>query len=224
MIKWPAVLILCLTFISSVYSQDSLVFYSGKYYLGELSYEDKHHIYFNKIVASDKVKLMRLPISTVFSISSKGNQPKFYYQRNSLASQNFSIDQMSKYIKGEQDAIEHFNVGYHFLVGLGLGLSVSLLDTYEFKDVNCKGYFNGSASTISIVTPFLTSVLIGFSNKKVRKAYVSDLDFLNSPHYKRGFNYVKRYRKTLYSFLGSLTGVATIISATLIHQNNKPCP
>lgn len=222
--KWPAVLFLCLIYIGSVYSQDSLVFYSGKYYLGELSYEDEHHVYFNKMVASNKVKLMRLPISTVFSINIKGNQPKYYYHKNSLGSQNFSIDQMSKYIKGEQDAIEHFNVGYHFLVGLGLGLSVSLLDTYEFNDVNCKGYFNGSASTVSIVIPFLTSVLIGFTNKKVRKAHVSDLELLNSPHYKRGFNYVKRYRKTLYSFLGSLTGVATIISATLIHQNNKPCP
>lgn len=205
-------------------AQDSLALMSGKTCLGELAYEDETHIYFNKRKAEHKIKLIRYPINMVYSISSFGKETKLYYQQNDLTGNYYSQENMNSYIIGEQDAIKQFNIGYHFLLGFGTGLIASMFDTYEFKDNPCKGYFNSSASIVSILTPFATSIVIGFPNKKVRKIYVSNIDNLSSKHYRRGFNQIKNYRKTVFSFLGSFTGVVSILTATFIHQDNNHCP
>lgn len=217
-------LVVLFLILSKISAQDSLALMSGKTCIGELSYEDESYVYFNKNKAINKIKLIRYPINMVYSISSLGKETKLYYHQNVLTGNYFSEENMKMYIIGEQDAIKQFNIGFHFLLGFGVGLITSMIDTYEFKNKNCIGYFNSSASVISIVTPFVTSIVIGFPNKKVRKIYVSNLDNLSSEHYKKGFNQVKNYRKTVFSFLGSFTGVVSILTATFIHQENNHCP
>ena len=208
----------------NILAQDSLALMSGKTYLGELSYEDEQYLYFNKKVDDDKIKLMRYPLRLVFSLTDKNNSSKVYYKQDSHRNNFLSQNQMKMYVLGEQDAVSQFKRGPYFLLGLGFGFAVSLMDTYEFKDVSCKGYFSDSPSIISIATPFVSSIVIGFPNKKVRKTYVSNHDYLQSKSYKRGFNYVKNYRKTTSAFLGGLTGVFSVLVVTFVHNKNNACP
>ena len=210
--------------LSNINAQDSLALMSGKTCIGELSYEDESYVYFNKNKAANKIKLIRYPINMVYSITNVGEETKLYYHQNVLTGNYFSEENMKMYIIGEQDAIKQFNIGFHFLLGFGAGFITSMIDTYEFKNKNCIGYFNSSASLISILTPFATSIAIGFPNKKVRKAYVSNVENLSSEHYKKGFNQIKNYRKTVFSFLGSFTGVVSILTAAFIHQEHNHCP
>ena len=63
-------LIVVVNFLTiNVFAQDSLALMSGKTYLGELSYEDKDYLYFNKKLDDDKIKLMRYPLRLVFSLT-----------------------------------------------------------------------------------------------------------------------------------------------------------
>ena len=210
--------------INSFFSQDSIIFLNGKTYEGIYNSEDHRNVYFEKKKKEDQIKLISFNKEQIFYLHNEEQRIKMIYRKNFLKGNYFSEKEMGLYIKGEQDAIKNFNIGYHFLLGCALGLTGGLIDTYEFKDPNCRDYFNSSASVISILTPFALSVAIGFPNKKVRRLYVSDERYLNSDHYKLGFNQVKLFRKTFYSFLGSLTGVASILTITFIHQKNHSCP
>ena len=169
----------------TVCSQDSLILLNGNTYVGVFNFEDKHRMYFEKNRKVDKIKLISFQKNEIFYLH-KENQPLRMIYQNGFVSEH----QMAMYVKGEQDAIANFKIGYHYLLGCALGLTGGLLDTYEFDDPKCKGYFNSSASIVSIITPFAVSVVIGFPNKKVRKLHVSDQKYLNSDYYKSGFNQV----------------------------------
>lgn len=206
------------------YSQDSLILLNGKTHVGIFNFEDQHRLYFEKKKKRKKVKLVSFQKNEIFYLHKEDQPYRMIYQKDFLKGNFYSEQEMYMYVKGEQDAINNFKIGYHFLLGCAFGLTGGLIDTYEFNDPNCRDYFNSSASVISILTPFAVSVAIGFPNKKVRKVYVSNERYLGSEHYKLGFNQVKLFRKTFYSFLGSLTGVASILVITYIHQENHSCP
>lgn len=216
--------ILLLGIVNTSFSQDSLALITGKSLAGELSYEDQQFLYFNKKVADDKIKMIRYPLRLIYSLTNKLNETKVYYKQDKTNGNNLSENQMKMFVLGEQDAFKRFNGKFHFLLGIGFGLTSSLIDTYEFKNATCKGYFNDSPSVISIVTPFLSSVIIGFPNRRVRKIYASELDYLSNNFYRRGFNRVKNYRKTSSAFLGGLSSVVTVLVTTFIHQKNNSCP
>lgn len=217
-------LVVFLFFSLSFSAQDSLALISGKSILGELSYQDHQFLYFNKKINENKIKLIRYPLRLVYSLTDQNSKTEVFYHKNPTNGNYLSQDQMKLFVLGEQDALRQFKRGYHFLLGLGFGLTASILDTYEFSNVACKGYFNDSPSIISIATPFLSSVIIGFPNKKVRKAYVSKDHYLESKFYRTGFNRVKNYRKTSSAFIGGLSGVFSVLVVTFVHRKNNPCP
>ena len=216
------VLKILLGIVNTSFSQDSLALITGKSLAGELSYEDQQFLYFNKKVADGKIKMIRYPLRLIYSLTNNLNETKVYYKQDKTNGNNLSENQMKMFVLGEQDAFKRFNG--KFLLDIGFGLTSSLIDTYEFKNATCKGYFNDSPSVISIVTPFLSSVIIGFPNRRVRKIYASESYYLSNNFYRRGFNRVKNYRKTSSAFLGGLSSVVTVLVATFIHQKNNSCP
>ncbi len=218
------ILLLILCSMNSFSAQDSILFLSGKTLAGELSYEDEYNVFLTRERSKDKLITKRYSKKDLFSIFQKDKPERIYYKKDHVNGYYFTQKEMRLYITGEQEASNNFKTGYHVLLGFALGFTTSLLDTYEFDQSKCVGYFNNSGSLVSILTPFAVSVVIGFPNNKVRKAYVSDEKYLLSEHYKKGFNQVKQFRKTVYSFIGSFTGVASMLLVTFIHQENHPCP
>ena len=209
-------LFLVLLITVSINGQDKLLLLNGRVDRGKVLEETEGRLKFQVYKNGGATKLIEYEKYRLFSWTNIEGQEKVFYQKDTLIGNFFSENQMRMYIYGERDAYANYQSSQHFLVGYTIGLSVSLFDTYAFKEGVCAngmpvapGFFKRTPSIGPILVPFGVTIGAGLFKSKIKKEDVSDVTFLANEQYLEGFNRVKRFKKIRNYLLGSMAGVAT---------------
>ncbi len=145
------------------------------------------------------------------------NGEKNYMYKYDLSLGNFMEQkEMDQFVKGKTKAKYYYSTKTPFLISFFLGITVGLIDTYNFSDN--PGFLNDGAGLISLTTPLISSSIFG--NNRV--AYMdrkdqSDEEALNES-FIHGYAKEKKSKISRATFRGSILGVISII----IIQINKP--
>ena len=139
----------------------------------------------------------------IFSIRNDKGENIIYVYDTTLGNE-FTIEEMRYFIRGEQDAQIGFKARGAFwgnlVVGAGAGVT---------------GLF------FSPVAPFAFSALVGIPKIKIKKETVSNLDFLNQPSYLMGYTRVARKKRQLRSLLSGGIGLGVGLVTSFILKNNN---
>jgi len=147
---------------------------------GSVSFKNPKHPKKNIVIENDRI----------FSISNPKGET-IIYEYDTIIGNEFTIDEMRYFIRGEQDAQKGFKARGAFwgnlFVGAGAGVT---------------GFF------FSPVAPFLFTALAGVPKIKIKKGSVSNPDYLNQPAYLIGYIRVARKKRQIRSLVSGGCGLA----------------
>ena len=186
----------------SLAAQDTLTLMSGKTLIVKNVGLTGNFVSYETMKAKNKLK--KLHAEEVFSVKYVNGTERIIYMPDSQEPDDYTITEMSMYIKGEQDAIKYYrnnmNKAGAFLFGAG------------------SAYF----SFYGIIGPAVYSTVIGSFIPDMSKQKVSDPALLQSAEYKNGYERKMRDVKTRNSILYGLAGLATgIVTYSIIGNNTK---
>ncbi len=195
-------LTLLITFIASKsFSQsDTILMLNGNIVItniidttgGSVSFKNPKHPNKNIVLDNDRI----------FSITnSKGEF--LYYVFDSIIGNEFTIDEMRYFIKGEQDAEKGFKARGAFWGGFAIGYGSGILGTF-----------------LSPVAPFAFSLLVGIPKIKIKKGTVSNLENLTQESYVMGYERVARGKRKLKSLVGGGIGLGLGIGSFAVLKAN----
>lgn len=125
----------------------------------------------------------------IFSITNeKGEHILYVY--DTVIGNEFTVDEMRYFIKGEQDAEKGFKARGAFYGNLALGAAAGVT-----------GYF------LCPIPPFAFISLSGLPKVKIKKETVSNLDYLKQDSYLMGYERVARKKRKMKSLLGGGIGL-----------------
>lgn len=125
----------------------------------------------------------------IFSITNASGEHVLYVF-DSLQGNEFTVDEMRYFIKGEQDADKGFKAHGSFYGNLAIGALSGVT-----------GYF------LCPIPPFLFVSLTGIPKVKIKKETVSNLDYLKQDAYLMGYERVARKKRKMKSLLGGGIGL-----------------
>jgi len=147
-------------------------------------------------------KTLSIENDRIFSISNKKGE-FLIYEYDTIVGNEFTIDEMRYFIRGEQDAQKNFKargaLWGNILIGAGAGVTGSLL---------------------SPIAPFTFSALVGLPKIKIKKKGVSDLELLKQDAYLMGYERVARKKRKIRSLIGGVTGLGVGIGTYFILKAN----
>lgn len=151
----------------------------------------------------NQMKTFAIENDRIFSISnSKGEF--IIYEYDTIVGNEFTIDEMRYFIRGEQDAQKSFKARGAFwgniLIGAGAGVTGSLL---------------------SPIVPFAFSALVGLPKIKIKKKGVSNLEYLNHETYLMGYERVARKKRKIKSLIGGGVGLGVGLGTYFILKANN---
>lgn len=148
----------------------------------------------------------------ILSINQNDLEKKFMYKYDPSIGNFMEMKEMEQYVKGRTKAKYYFSAKNPFMISLLLGISIGLIDTYNFNDASYqKGFFHHPAGLISLTTPLISSSIFGnnrivFSDKKNQ----TEEQVLNES-FSHGYAKEKKSKISKSTFRGSLIGVIAVI-------------
>ena len=148
----------------------------------------------------------------ILYINQNDLEKKFMYKYDPSIGNFMEMKEMEQYVKGRTKAKYYYSAKNPFLIAFLLGISIGLIDTYNFNDASYpKGFFNHPAGLISLTTPLISSSIFGnnrivFADKKNQ----TEEQVLNES-FSHGYAKEKKSKISKSTFRGSLVGVVAII-------------
>ncbi len=160
---------------------------------GSVSFKNPKKSKKNSVIENDRI----------FSINnSKGET--IIYTYDTILGNEFTIDEMRYFIRGEQDAQKGFKARGAFWGNLAVGAGAG-----------ATGLF------FSPIAPFAFSALVGIPKIKIKKKTVSNPDYLNHDAYLMGYERVARKKRQLRSLLSGGIGLGLGLGTSFILKNNN---
>ena len=181
-------------------AQDTLVLLSGKTVLAKNVELGGYYVSYYTL--KDKSKQKRFDLENVFSIKYASGKERVIYEPDSLEPDDYNIDQMRMYIKGEQDGIKYYKNNW--------------IKAGAFVFGGASAYF----SFYGIIGPAVFSAVIGSFTPDIAKQQVSDPVLLHADEYRAGYEKKIRENKTKNAILYGLAGFATGVASFVIIKNN----
>jgi hypothetical protein len=138
----------------------------------------------------------------IFSI----NNPKgenIIYAYDTVIGNEFTIDEMRYFIRGEQDADKGFKAPGAFWGNLALAAGAGV-----------------TGSFLSPVPPFVFVALVGAPKVNIKKETVSNLEYLNHTTYLMGYERVARKKRKIKSLIGGGIGLSVGLGTFFILKAN----
>ena len=182
-------LVLCFAFISfSSHGQYKIIYLNGKVktVYGTISNE----------------KIMKMNSDRIFSVQLSDGTERILYSSDSLDPNDFSLEEMRMFIKGEQEAGLYYRNNLNMGVAMVLGEAASLLTIY------------------GLVIPPLYATIYGGISPDMNKQQVSDPSLLYSSPYKEGYSKKVRERKIRNGLISGVLGFAVGFTLIAVTQNN----
>ncbi len=153
-------------------------------------------------------------MNRVYSITDKDKKESVLYKTDTTVYNYYTKNEMRMFIYGEEDAYNRFSVKKTLAFSFGLGLGVSLYDTYLSSGYTCNdgtvvqaGLFKRQPSIAQIIVPFVVPIIVGAIKPKMKAKHASDPTYLMNQQYIDGFKKVRRFKRIKSSLLGSLSGI-----------------
>ncbi len=181
-------------------AQDTLVLMSGKTIVAKNV--ELGGYYLSYYTMKEKSKQKRFDLQNVFSIKYAGKPERIIYEPDSLEQDDYNVDQMRMYIKGEQDAIKYYKN------------NLNKLGAFAFGGVSAYFSFYG------IIGPAVYSTVIGSFIPDIQTQKVSDPALLRVDEYRAGYEKKIRENKTKNAILYGLAGFAAGVATFVVVKNN----
>ena len=181
-------------------AQDTLVLLSGKTIAVKNVELGGYYLSYHTLKENSKEKHMSL--DNVFSIKYASKSERIIYEPDSLEPDDYNIDQMKMYIRGEQDAIKYYKNNLNKVGAFLFG--------------GASAYF----SFYGIIGPAVYSTVIGSFTPNLDKQRVSDPALLKVDEYRSGYEKKIRENKTKNAILYGLAGFATGVATFVVIKNN----
>jgi hypothetical protein len=181
-------------------AQDTLVMLSGKTIIAKNVELGGYYLSYHTM--KEKSKEKHISLENVFSIKYAGKNERVIYEADSLEPDDYNIDQMRMYIKGEQDAIKYYRNNLNKVGAFVFG--------------GASAYF----SFYGIIGPAVFSTVIGSFTPALEKQKVSDPVLLHADEYRAGYEKKIRENKTKNAILYGLAGFATGVATFVVIKNN----
>lgn len=158
-----------------------------------VSFKNPKHPKKNIVIENDRI----------FSIRNN-NGETLIYSYDTILGNEFTIEEMRYFIRGEQDAQKGFKARGAFwgnlFVGAGAGLT---------------GFF------FCPIAPFAFTALSGVPKVKIKKGTVSDPECLNHPEYLMGYQRVGDKKRQLRSLVSGGIGLGVGLGTFFVLKNNN---
>ncbi|MES2838482.1 MAG: hypothetical protein V4667_13220 [Bacteroidota bacterium] len=143
----------------------------------------------------------------VFSIKYADGKESLLYSPDSTNDEEFSVEDMRYFIKGQQDAYEHYKTKKSFYTGIGMGL----VGTYVVTPM----------VILSPVVPGIYSFVNGSRWMKIKKMKGATAEDLTKDTYLMGYTKVVRNKRIQSSLKGSAIGLAVGITTMYIFRDQR---
>lgn len=200
--KLIALLFFLLEVSLSLNAQDTLILLSGKTMIVKNATVNGYSV--NYHTKDENSKFKNINSDKLFSIKHADGSERILYRPDTLETDDYNVNDMRMFIKGEQDAIKYYKNNLNkvgaFLFGAG----------------------SASLAFYGIVGPAIYATAVGSFSPEMEKQKVSDPSLLIIAEYREGYERKMRDKKTknaiLYGLAGFAAGVATF---SIIKNNNK---
>jgi len=159
---------------------------------GSVSFKNPKHLKKISVIENERI----------FSITN-GKGENIIYSYDTVIGNEFTVDEMRYFIRGEQDAQKGFKARGAFwgnlFVGTGAGLT---------------GFF------FSPIAPFVFTALSGIPKVKIKKKCVSDMECLNHPAYLMGYERVADKKRQIRSLVSGGIGLAAGLTTFFILKDS----
>jgi len=166
---------------------------SGQLVEGTVTGEDSLYLYYDQHKKSGKTKARKLDLERVFSIYNSNGEERVVYYMDTMVGNYMTIDEMRYYIKGEQDAMEHYHGNWAWYIGV---------------PVTAAAGFVLSGSVLSFAVPFVYLVVAGLPPSKIRKDKIDSPQLASEEAYVLGYERVARNKRAFKSLMAGLVGTA----------------
>lgn len=147
---------------------------------------------------------------SVFKYKINQNEQIFYmpkpFEKNAMTK-----TEMANYISGKKTANYEYKAKGEFLKGFAFGILLSMLDTYEFRNTNDKGFFKNSASWLTISSPMWSTTLVKLKLNQLNQSrdYL-EVDDLKACYF-QGYDqiFIKKNSKSIVG--GSILGASLVV-------------
>lgn len=191
-------LFLCLGFNTT--AQDTLFLLGGKTIVARNIEVGGYRVSYMGLKEGSKLKSVR--IENLFSIKHANGSEQMFYVPDSLEEDDFTVDQMRMFIRGEQDALAYYKNTPNKLAAFAAGGGVSLFGFY------------------GIIGPAIYSTVVGSFSPDMSKQKVSDPALIQVEEYREGYQRKVRDKKIKNSLLFGLAGFAVGVATFSIATHN----
>lgn len=151
----------------------------------------------------DSLKNIIIENDRIFSISNPQGE-SVMYAFDSLIGNEFTIDEMRYFIKGEQDAEKGFKARGAFWTNMALGAAGAV-----------------TGSFLCPLPPFAFTALSGLPKVKIKHKTVSNMEYLTHDTYIMGYERVARKKRKTGSLLGGGIGIGVGLGTFFILQGTN---
>jgi hypothetical protein len=209
-ISFPLLFVICLLAPFSLMGQDKVNLMNGKILEGTLDSLGEYQIKFEAKGKKGKIYETYIENYRIFSVITANGKETVLYQQDSSLGNLLKAEDMRYHIAGEQDAYKNYKPVGNMVLGFGLGVGVSLFDTYSFTEDTSiqvsKGFFNASPGFSHLVFPLVYTMVSGFIRTQLDINNVTDKNNLNSEYYIEGFARTARYKRVIRALISSVSG------------------
>ena len=112
------------------FSQDTLNFLNGKQILAAFEKTDSDFVYYKSIKKDGTYsKQKKKDVDYIFSLN-KSDTCIYFYQKDSLLDNFWSIVEMKNYLEGRRQARKHFKPYKTLLIGAGVGTGIAMYSLF----------------------------------------------------------------------------------------------
>jgi hypothetical protein len=184
-------LLLLMVISPAILAQDTLIYINGKKEVAKNVRLADTQIHYSP--AQKPQHLKKVETYNIFAIRYGNGSETVMYSQDTLTD-DFSIEQMRMFVKGQQDAIQYYNPTAvsvsSAIIGVGSGLFLQFF---------------------ALAPPAVFATIVGASSPKMERQPV-DRDLLNSEEYRMGYETkarnIKIKRALIYGIGGALVGYA----------------
>jgi hypothetical protein len=144
----------------------------------------------------------------IFSIRKDGQPEYVVYEYDTVIGNDYTVDEMRLYIKGEQDATKGCKARGAFWANVGIGGAAGLLGQFY-----------------SPIFPFAFVACTGFTKIRIKHSTVSNLEYLKHDAYILGYQRVAQNKRKVKSMIGGGIGLVLGFGTDLFligTNNNNP--
>jgi hypothetical protein len=153
-------------------------------------------------IKDSKKSSQTIETERIFSYTNSSGEHLLYYM-DSVNGNEFSVEEMRYFIRGEQDGKSGFKARPAFYTNMLIGAAGGVSGTFFFP-----------------IPVFTFATLVGIPKVKIKKNTVRNLDDLNHPTYIMGYERMARRNRKIQSLIGGGIGLVAGLGTFLVLQNS----